>query len=259
MTVLDTLFGDKAWYLTNLDDGQTIKGQFEPEELTENLSVRYSKQTVLNRQTPIIQFLSGDVDTITFKATMFNRDALTGNVEQDLEVLKEWRKREKSKGRPPILSFRVGDSMVSMAECVIESLGGVRYSSPTLLGKLRKVELSITLLKYTSYSLEGTPPSETRYHRAAYGDYYEMLCAREYGSPILGDVIRKRHPQYPNIQTGNVIKLPSVEAIRNEQVTQTSVPLAGAYSRRSTPQRTLRKQMFDRTNAKTYTSHIMVE
>ena len=83
-----------------------------------------------------------------------------------------------------------------------------------------------------------------------------MLCWREYRKPILGDVIRKRHPQHAQIITGDVIKLPSIEAIQATPIVPSSVALSTAFGRKDTPQRALRIEWFDRRNDK-YVSHIV--
>lgn len=250
----------RAWSLTNLDKDDTIEGQFEATELTENIGTKYSKIGALNRQNPILQFIGGNLETITFQARLWNRDAaFAGTADDLLEKLKDWTRRDDSLGRPPILSFSAaGDHPVAYSTCVIESLGGIRYDRPTTGGKLKGVTLTITLLKYEPYTLEGYKGGETRYHRAKSGDYYEMLTLREYGSAQMGDIIRKRHPSTPNIQTADIIKLPSIEVLRKEQVKTTSIALSNAFGRKKSPQRTLRLEMLDKRRG-AYVSHLIKE
>jgi hypothetical protein len=144
-----------------------------------------------------------------------------------------------------------------MMDCVIESLSP-KFGRPTWFGNIRSVQASITLRQYTEFDLESAAAGETRYHRAVVRDYYELLTQREYGSAIMGDIIRKRHPTNPNIQVGDTIKLPSIEAIRKEKVEPKSLCLKGAYSKKETPQRTLRRDMFDLRN-RPYVSHILID
>lgn len=256
MALLDTLFGQKAWFLRNEDTKQTIQGQFEPEDLTQNIGANYSDIGVLNKQDPIVQFISGELETVSFRATLFNRDELIGNAEKDLEVLKLWTKRDSKLGRPPILSFWVGKGFVNLTRCVLKGLGGISFMKPTLTGSMKAASLSITLWKYTPYSLDVPLPGETRYHVSKRGDYYEWITLREYGSTALGDVIRKRHPDKPNVQIGDIIKLPSIEVIRTERVEPKSIPLRDSFKRGDYPQRILRIQEFERHNT-TYVSHII--
>lgn len=264
-SVVSGILGGVTWSLKNLDNDDMIQGQFEAEDLVENVSTKYSKISSLNRQNPILQYIGGELDTVTFKARMWNQIsgataahlARFGAASDTLEKLKSWARRDDKTGRPPILQFSAaGDHPLAYDKCVIESLGGISYDPPTTLGKMRGVTVTITLLKYTDYTLEGYKGGETRYHHAKTGDYYELLTYREYGSAMMGDIIRKRHPGKLNIQTNDIIKLPSIEVLRNERVEPTSLMLKDAFGRISSPQRTLRLDMITRRNY-VYYSHII--
>jgi len=265
MGLLD-LLSKNVWYLSNEDvtPPSIIQGQFPPEELKEETSNKYSIQTSLNRQNPIIQFLSGEADTISFVATMFNHSGFTGktvfdfvgDVKDDLDTLKSWKQRDENLGRPPILSFSVGDGMVGMASCIITSLGNIAYDKPTKLGKFRRAKLTINLTRYEPFSLAASTSGETRYHRAALRDYYEMLTYREYGSAEMGDIIRKRHPTKLNIQPADIIKLPSKATLRREIIAPGSIIFQNITNKKSTPQRELMLMVLDRRN-RNYVSHII--
>lgn len=255
---VEDLFAVRTWFLKNEDSGQELQGQFEPENLVDNVGVKYAKINALNRQNPIVQFISGDARTVTFVARLFARDSLFKDAKDSYDLLKKWAERDPNLERPPILSFWVGDGMMSMALCVIESLGGITFDRPTFGGAWRGATLPITLLKYEPFSLESVEGGETRYHRAKFQDYYEMLTYREYGDAMIGDVIRKRHPSKPNIQIGDIIKLPSVQTLRRERTSTKSIPLQTAYGRKETPQRRLRLEMFEKRD-RDYVSHIVIE
>jgi len=247
----------RSWFLRNEDTKQTLQGQFEPQGLTENIAQKYAKHGALNRAHPIIQFLSGDVETVSFSARMYVRDILFHGAKDDLQLLKSWGRRDDKLERPPILSFWVGDGHLQIASCVIETLGGINYGRPTAFGGFKDATFNITLLNYVPYDLEGVDGGETRYHRARVRDYYEMLTYREYGSALIGDVIRKRHPTKPVIHTADIIKLPSMPILRKERVQPASIPLVNSYSRKPTPQRSLRLYMFEQRD-RGYMSHIVV-
>jgi hypothetical protein len=265
MGLLD-LLSKNVWYLSNEDSTppSTIQGQFPPEELKEETGNKYSVQTSLNRQNPIVQFLSGEADTLSFVATMFNYSGFTGknifdfggDAKDDLDTLKSWKQRDENLGRPPILSFSVGDGMVGMATCIITSLGSITYDKPTKLGRFRRARLTVNLMRYEPFSLEASTSGETRYHRAALRDYYEMLTYREYGSAEMGDIIRKRHPTKPNIQPADIIKLPSKATLRREIIAPSSIVFQNATNRKSTPQRELMLAVLEERN-RNYVSHII--
>ena len=257
MGIVNTLFGQRSWFL-KAEDGSNpkeLQGQFEPEDLTENIRSNYSQTTSLNRSHPITQFISGDLETITFTATLWNRDVLFGKAEEHLNLLKNWTRRDAKLGHPPILNFWVGDGMVTMARCTIASLGGIKYHRPTLGGLLKGVTLQITLNRYENFNLEGDV-GETRYHKSKEGDYYEMLTQREYGSAIMGDLIRKRNPDKPNIVVTDVIALPTKDKFRKDRVEPTSIPFQNSFKRRPSPQRALRLYMFDQRD-RSKISHIL--
>jgi len=255
MGLIDAIFGRRTFFLRNKDTGQELQGQFPAENVTENKSVNYSETAALNMQTPISQFINGDLDTISFQATFFNRDIVFGQANDDIELLNSWVERDNSLTRPPILSFSIGDGHLSMGSCTLRRLSK-RFMMPYKTGKMTGVVCEITLAKYKGYSLEPENPGETRYHIAKIRDYYEILTYREYGSAELGDIIRQRHPDKLNIQVADVIKLPSVEAIRTEVITQKSNIFKTAYGKKETEQRTLRLYMLEQRN-RNYTSHII--
>jgi len=264
MGLIDRLFGTRKWHLYNKDAGDEIEGQFEPEDLTEGgIGSKYAEHSALNRKHPIVQFLSGESETVSFSAMLYARDSLIGSVgftaiKHDLDKLKNWARRDEKLGRPPILTFWVGDQHVSMDSCVLETLNGIAYGRPTALGTMRSVRMSISLLKYEPFSLEDESSGETRYHRAKTRDYYEMLTYREYGDPAMGDIIRKRHPTKPNIQTADIIKLPSKDALRKDKVKPTSIILETAFDKRASPQRARRLAMLE-SRDRSHVSHVILE
>ena len=252
----------KTWHLANTEDGSEIEGQFEALDLTENIGTAYADNWSLGRRAPISQWVRGELETFTFTAKFYDPRSLFGWDGVDiLAKLKEWARPNKSVGHPDILEFWVGDgSWAWLVRCTIQSLGGIKYDRPTMFGGLRGFEATITLREYVAYSLEDgqQSPFESRYHRAKQADYYESLCQREYGNANLGDIIRKRNPTKPNLQVGDVVKLPDISAIRKDKVEQKSIALQTGFGKKVTPQRTLRIAMFDARNRKKV-SHVILE
>ncbi len=266
-----SLFSFRNWFLQNLGTNQILEGQFEAENVTKDVANNWAQHTALNRQKAILQFLNGAVNTLSaqitlFATTGFNIPSLSigplsfngpSSVEDDIALLEEWTEIEPTRRQPPILSFWVGDGHLQM-DCVIQSLAGINYGRPDALGSIKQVTLTLNLMEYNEFSLDDTGNFETRFHRARARDYYESVALAEYGDPLLGDRIRKRHPTKPNMQTGDVIKFPSIQGIRRERVAQESVQLAGGFGKRATPQKALRQLMFDLRN-RPFVSHILVE
>ncbi len=246
-----------TWFLSNMESipPSMVQGNY-PTEITQTLGNKFTTHQSLSRQHPIIHFLSGELETISFEAILYARDAADPRLKMALKNLKTWRKIDGTTKRPPVLKFWIGDSHLSLSKCMIKSLGPITWHHPTEFGQVRHVTLSINLIRYQPFSLEPSPPTETRYHRARNRDYYEMLCQYEYGNPYLGDVIRKRHPQKLKLVLADIVKLPSIGAIRKDVIEPKSLILATAFGNRATPQRSARLAMLDKRN-RTHVSHVL--
>lgn len=244
----------KIWQMRNLDSGELLQGQFEPENVGRDVGSNWGQFTSLNRQNAILQFLNGAQETLSFDGRFFRGHALDRTPELKLEQLISWTKIDKSVRRPPVVQFWVGDGHIQM-NCVISGVSS-NYGRPDFFGGLRDVSFSVSLLEFTAFSIDDAEETDTRYAHARERDYFELLAFEEYGNPLLGDVIRKQHPQLQSLQPGDIVRLPSIEGVRTIQVTQTSIPMKTAFGRADTPQRTLRIQFFDK-RSNSYTSHQM--
>jgi hypothetical protein len=237
----------KAWHLLNNDDRDLIEGQFYAVDLQRSVGAEYADHFALNRQVPITQYLHGKVDTSSFRVVLFQNHALD-DVTDKLDKLISWTERIPAKRRPPLLSFWAGEGYVNYVSCVITDIDGIQYKEPNDDGLLRHVECTIKLKRFVEFDPSKTSNKDTRYHNARERDYYELICQAEYGDPMLGDVIRKRHPWQANLETGDVVKLPSAEGLVDSTVKQTSIVLQSAYGKRDTPQRSRRVAMFSSRN-----------
>jgi hypothetical protein len=251
----------RSWVLFNVDSDEepAIKGQFEPLQTTEDLANKWAQHTGLGRSKPILQFINLAPGQMSFRALLYALDS-THDIVQDLNRLKEWRKIDPSLGRPPILSFYVGDrtSGVGLNHCVLEALSGITYSEIRDDGKPRRITLSVELREFAPFDIEEEVTTDTRYHKVKQGEYFEMLTWREYRSALLGDAIRQDHPQFAIPQVGDVVKLPSIEGVRDRVITQKSIPLKTAFGKKETAQRANRLDTFDRRGGD-YFSEIITE
>lgn len=253
---VDLLVKTRKWFLRNEDSGETLEGQFAPTNVTRDVVSNYAQHTALNRGKTILQYLNGKADTLVIQANFFALDVTkTGEVERRLEKLINWAQRDPDLRRPPIVTFWMGDGHLEQRS-VIDSLTGITYGEPTITGAIREVTFTMNLLAQEDFDIDDVEIFETRYHRSKRRDYYEWLTQREYGLPLFGDAIRKRNPSKPNLQPGNVIALPTIEAIRTERIEPKSIALVTAYGRQTTPQRELRIDIFKRRSASA-TSHII--
>lgn len=246
----------RKWFMRNEDTGEMLIGQFAPKNVELNVKNNYAQHTTLSRSRAILMFLSSESDTLNFSSMFFAMHADDAQrVEDSINKLLLWSKPSLAFGAPPPVTFWIGNGHLERL-CVIDSISGISYGEPTGDGAIRQVSFTVNLLEYHPFTLQDTELFETRYHRGRERDYYEMLCFREYKQPLLGDIIRKRHPTQPNVTPGSTIKLPSIEAIRTKKPAPTSIALVGAFGRKDTPQRELRIDMFNRRN-RVHVSHVI--
>jgi len=256
LAILSSLISnDTVWSLRNLDSGDTLKGQFEPEDLSENLSTNYAQHKGFNREHSVIQFVNGNNDTVSFRSQFYKLHSLDESPKKKLDKLKSWIKMDKKLRRPPILQISVGDGYFEQT-CVITGISDISYGRADRFGGLRSVSFGLTLLQFTPYSLSDEEETDTRYHRVKDGEYYELLAYREYNNPMLGDVIRKNHPKLQLLASGNTVALPAINGIKSKKIEQTSTTLKTAFGRKDTAQRRLRILFLER-NGGSYVSHVL--
>lgn len=247
----------RLWLLFNQDTFEALSGDFEAVDLTEEPEgAEWSETFALNSAAPISAFLRGTVETLSFVCRLFDDSILPIAVPTRLkadkvmvkyEKLKSWSKRDELLGRPPILIFTAGAGEIAQ-RCKLTSIGSARFDDLGVLGEVKGVTCSLNLSRYIPYDIEtaATAPPETRYHRARTGDFYELLAKREYGNALLGVLIRNRHPSQRRVEEGDVVRLPSYEAIADEPIRPTSVALRGLTGSVLNPQRQLRAQVLKR-------------
>lgn len=270
MTIGSALFAN--WSLSNLDKDGELEGDFEAQNITRNISVSYADHFTLSRENPITQFTHGNVDTLSFEGRFFVDPAilsLTGlpfnalsllpqevdagrfslRPAEKLAILETWASVDPDLGRPPIVLFAVGDGELSQ-RAVIESISNIVYDRPLITGEVRGVTFTLNLRKFVAFDIEtaSEPPSESRAHHTKEREYYELVAEREYGAPLMGDIVRKRNPDKGILQTGDVVTFPSLAAIQSIQVIPRSIPLQGLTENVESPQRTLRQLVQDRLN-----------
>ena len=183
------------WMLVRIDfplPGDTITGQFQAEEYSEEVSTVWATVPIPKRSAPHLQWVRGEQETASFRATLW-AETLVDNVQSTIDKLKTARKRDDALGRPPQYYFIWG-GMVYL--CVVLSIGGVRYNDLWADGRVRGVTFDITLQKVEdTLPIAPTDPSapspSTRYRPALQGDTYEALALREYNDPNLGVFVRQ--------------------------------------------------------------------
>jgi hypothetical protein len=245
--------------LKNLDTGEELEGQFGPINPTENPgNPNYAEHSSLNRDKPILMFTHGNSDSFSFGAQWYADHESDDTPSKKITALKKWKKRDENLGRPPLVSFRVGtEGELAFGPAVITEIGAIAYFDPPKYGGgVRGVTTTVTLRSYTEWNLVSEPAPETRYHHARTGDYYELICWHEYKNAMLGDVIRKRNPTKLSLGVGDVVPLPSAEALRTSRLRPSSIPFMNTQTSKLSPQKDLRSSAF-RLHDRPYVSSII--
>lgn len=252
-TLLSKMLGLKSWTLKNTEDGTTIKGQFPAEDVTRSVGGNWAEIQALNRSNAFIQFLNGKTDTLSVSSRFYKRDMFDDSPVEKVDKLIEYTRASIRFRRPPMLTFILGDGLGLQMDCTLKEITGIKYGMPNALGGIREVQFTMEFMaisgRQTAFSSE-QEVTDTRYVHAKDGDYYELLCQQEYGDPMIGVIIRQRNPTIPLLSAGDIIALPALEGVRGSVPSQQSIPLKGAYGRKSTVQKQLRLQFFDKRSVK---------
>lgn len=227
----------RGWTFINLDDGTKLEGQFEATDVNVSRGAAYAEIQALGRQHPILQFLHGDINDVTFNARLFATSSLDLSALAELTLLRKWSERDEILQRPPTLSFSIGDGHISVDQCVLVSVRE-QHDRVGVDGQFKGAVLGLHLQRYLPFKLEGGVAPESRYHHVKRRDYYEMLALHEYNDPNAGDIIRARYPDKPILLPGHIVKLPSPRAIATQKSGLRSTALKNAFARQDTPQRT---------------------
>lgn len=231
------------WRLIRIDPPvEVFEAQFLPEEYSEDVATEWGEVKIPRREEPILQWLAGAAETATFTARFFDTGGfsanaataqglnalgvrslrqppastdgiLSRNVARDVAALRKAIRRDPKLGRPPRFTFEWGESV--RYDCVIQSLGGVKYGEMWRFGQIRDVTFQITLRKIgADFDLERVDPTAKPHdslHKAMpQGGTYEALAAREYGSPTIGVFLRQRNTAaFP--RPGELVRLPAVD------------------------------------------------
>lgn len=248
----------KAWSLKNDDTDEVIRGQYVPQNYTENIGSNIIDSITLNQQDPFPQWINGQAETITFTGRLFATNS-SKNIKQDVDILKSANKKVESLKRPPIFTFTYGVEIAF--KCFVITVGGIKYDEIRGDGTLRGVEFNISLRKIVPEDIQGQSAAsnlaakiktaagivigataiasslnlinipggslhkKSRTIKVKRGDTFESIASLEYGNALVGDILRRIQPDKVILQTGdNVILVDEIE-IFQINVTPQSVAL----------------------------------
>jgi hypothetical protein len=205
----DLLQKEVIWTLTSLDrPGTGVEGQFRPSNLTENVSGAWAEVSTLGLQQPILQFMRGNLETISFDAKIWAKHSGvlgTGlgsdNIKQIVDNIRNLPRADPTLGRPHVFTFTWSEEF--QQDVVVRSVGGIRYDHArpeSMLGSkpssLRGVMFRMDLARYVEYDVAAlVGASESLIIYAKQGDTFEIIAKRLYGDAKLGEVLRRRNPE----------------------------------------------------------------
>lgn len=199
----------KLWTLTTQEDSPVVVvGQFVAQSLTKTVSASIARSTSFNSQYPILQWIAGELETISFRAKLWEKDSLDVRAAEKLETLEQLVKRQSHLKRPPVCAFSIGAVQSLEINCLVRSLGGITYDELRDDGSFRGATLQIVLERYEVFDVSATDPSVpekyTRIRRARAGDSYESIALDEYADPELGVLLRQLNPRVPGMDLSNL-------------------------------------------------------
>jgi hypothetical protein len=210
----------KLWTLSDLDRGVDVVGQFTPQGLRKTVSGGLAQGGSVGRDFPIVQWVRGELEVVTFSARLWAKDSTDLTVSQRLTQLENLVRRASDLRRPPICSFSLGSLATVAIDCLVKSIGGVSYDDVRPDGTLRGATLDVTLWRYEEVTLRATDPSVpasmTRIRRSKKGDTYESIALQEYADPELGVLLRQLNPRIAGMPLADLNPLDPVHVFPEE-------------------------------------------
>lgn len=221
MGVSDLFAIETVWSLTSLDDSRVIEGQFRPSNLTENVSGNWDSQATVGMDHPILQFVNGAQETITFDAKIwakhngvFGTGLEADNIKDIVDTIRDMPRKDADLGRPHVWEFVWTEEFSQTV--VVTSVGGIRYDharpeayAGLIQSSLRGVLFRITLSRYVEHNareLIGAAESLIIYVKE--GEQYDAIAYRLYGDARLGEVLRRRNPSKRVLVAGERLHIP---------------------------------------------------
>lgn len=272
----------KIWSLKMLDEPKTVfEGQFIAENTNNTIRQVIGESSSVGLATPNLQFIRGEGEVFSFTARLF-AEFSNQNVRSRIELLKSFARKDEKLKRSPIFTYNYGKEL--SFKCFVQSVvgaKGVAYDEPRQDGSLRGATFSLNLLIIENIEKDDAARSAAskfkegvgqglailgnidlatsinvpggslhtieRKHTVKDGETFESIAAKEYGSPIHGDILRRIHFNLRDPQPGDEVTLVVKEEVLTIKVEPQSVAL-----KRSKKSNEIRAQRFaDRGGDKT--------
>lgn len=214
-----------------LQRGDRISGQFIAQDMSHDISSNIVEGGGFSRTDPIIQWIGGKLETVSFAARLFSEHSRDFTATNKLEEIKLLTKAHPPFNRPPLTRFFWGNVIPQGMLCFVDSIGGIKYDEIRQDGSIHGLTLGLTLKKFTEFRVERNVVSQmeqTPVHVVRSGETYEMVAQRHYGDALLGVLLRRINPRYPmeewaprgvsDLAANEVIKLYSQSELDDEKI-----------------------------------------
>ena len=224
---------EKAYLVnTSVSPEQKTKVLFNPTEYSIDRGATYAEQQVPGRELPILQYVRGNVQTLTVEL-MLDGTKKREPIESDLEKIRLFTRIDEHMHAPPVCRFEWGGSSENPASANQPSSAGrttpstfftgvvsslkERFTLFDEQGRILRARLTLTLKSYSAAEVQNresplSSPDRTRIRVFREGETLAQLANEAYGDPRLWRIIAKvndiERPRF--ITPGTPLRIPSI-------------------------------------------------
>lgn len=196
----------------NREVTETITVPFNPTEYDLETGVQYSEQSVPGYTSPVVQFTSGNADTLSMEL-FFDRYEDREDVRQDTDRIESLLDLDPDRHAPPVLRVAWAELQFT---CVLES-ANTTYTLFLPDGTPARARTNVTFTEYTTPERqereEGSTEDTERVHVVTEGETLWGISDQSYGDPtkwrIIADANGVDDPR--TLQPGTELEIPKLE------------------------------------------------
>jgi predicted Zn-dependent protease len=193
-------------------DGSSIEVMFNPTDYSIDRGAHYAELAVPGLETPILQFVRGEADTLSLELFL---DGSTGRgkVEEKLRDLRALVKVNDELHAPPVCAFDWGgERFVGVVTSLKE-----KYTLFDENGTIQRARVTLSLKSYRTVAVQQREqkrqsPDRTRVRVLREGETLAMIANEAYGDPRLWRVIAEANdvdrPRF--VAPGTPLRIPAI-------------------------------------------------
>lgn len=224
---------EKAYLVnTSVSPEQRIRVHFNPTEYSIDRGAVYAEQQVPGRDLPILQFVRGEIQTLTLELLLDgakNREP----IENDLEQIRLFTRIDEHMHAPPVCRFEWGGNPSGATTGSAPASAGRTTPSTNFTGvvtalkekftlfdeqgRILRARITLTLKSYSAAEVQNresplSSPDRTRVRVFRQGESLPQLADEAYGDPRLWRIIATvndiQRPRF--ITPGTPLRIPSI-------------------------------------------------